>query len=121
MDRRSFRLRRWYLSGATKSFEDLRRTAAAQLVRQPDPTQLGILLVDHVLAPNHPLALDVGNHSIQHESPVALRGQGADRDLTPTLERREERPLGPHLTPRLLVIQRGENRSHPRSEERRGG
>src|SRR4051794_17045617 len=65
-DRRSFRLRRWYLSGATKSFEDLRRTAAAQLVRQPDPAQLGILFVDHVLAPNHALALDVGNHSIQH-------------------------------------------------------
>src|SRR3954454_24067851 len=112
-NRRSFRLRRWYLSGATKSFEDLRRTAAAQLVRQPNPSQLGVLFVDHVLAPNHALTLDVGNQTVQHESPLALRRQRANRDLTATLERCEERPLGSHLTPRLLIIQRGENRPHP--------
>ena len=66
------------------------------------------MLAAHDLAP-----ADVGDQSVKHQSAVALERKRANWNLTTTLERRQERPLGADLQRRFRVVQRQQQLAHP--------
>jgi hypothetical protein len=105
-------LRRWYLLGAPEALEDLRRPATPQLICETNPRQLGIVLVDRMLAANDLPAMDIGDEAEQRELPIRFLRKRTDRHLAPSFECGEKRALGAHLESRLGVVEGKEQATH---------
>src|SRR5687768_2118620 len=67
-DCQSFRLRRWHTFHPAQHVEDLAAAAGAQIVREPNADERGVIRTEGALAANDVTARDVGDQSMENHT-----------------------------------------------------